>query len=76
MKRDVSSPIHASGVVFVVGSDKTGRQAARAAVEQLDAANARIIGSVLNRVNLTRHQYYYSAYYRKEYSKYYVKNAS
>jgi hypothetical protein len=29
----------------------------------------------LNRVNLTRHQYYYSAYYRKEYSKYYVSNA-
>jgi exopolysaccharide transport family protein len=66
----------AAGVVFVVGSDKTSRQAARAAVEQLDAANARIIGSVLNRVNLTRHQYYYSAYYRKEYSKYYVSNAS
>jgi capsular exopolysaccharide synthesis family protein len=67
---------HASGVVFVVGSDKTGRQAARTAVEQLDATNARIIGSVLNRVNLARHQYYYSSYYRKEYSKYYVKNAS
>jgi capsular exopolysaccharide synthesis family protein len=67
---------HASGVVFVVGSDKTTRQAARAAVEQLDAANARIIGSVLNRVNLSRHQYYYSSYYRKEYSKYYVSNAS
>ena len=66
---------HASGVVFVVGSDKTSRQAARAAVEQLDAANARIIGSVLNRVNLARHQYYYSSYYRKEYSKYYVSNA-
>ena len=67
---------HASGVVFVVGSDKTSRQAARTAVEQLDAANARIIGSVLNRVNLSRHQYYYSAYYRKEYSKYYVSSAS
>lgn len=67
---------HASGVVFVVGSDKTSRQAARAAVEQLDASNARIIGSVLNRVNLARHQYYYSSYYRKEYSKYYVSNAS
>jgi succinoglycan biosynthesis transport protein ExoP len=65
----------ASGVVFVVGSDKTSRQAARAAVEQLDAANARIIGSVLNRVNLARHQYYYSSYYRKEYSKYYVSHA-
>src|SRR5262249_13263010 len=59
---------HASGVVFVVGSDKTTKQAARAAVEQLDSASARIIGSVLNRVNLARHQYYYSSYYRKEYS--------
>ncbi len=67
---------HASGVVFVVGSDKTSRQAARTAVEQLDAANAHIIGSVLNRVNLSRHPYYYSAYYRKEYSKYYVSSAS
>jgi capsular exopolysaccharide synthesis family protein len=67
---------NASGVVFVVGSDKTTKQAARAAVEQLDSANARIIGSVLNRVNLARHQYYYSSYYRKEYSKYYVSNAS
>ena len=30
----------ASGVVFVVGADKTSRQAARAAIEQLDAASA------------------------------------
>ena len=30
------------------------------------------IGSVLNRVDLVRNPYYYSAYYRKEYSRYYV----
>jgi capsular exopolysaccharide synthesis family protein len=66
----------ASGVVFVVGSDKTSRQAARAAVEQLAAANAHIVGSVLNRVDLIKHPYYYAAYYRKEYSRYYVGNAS
>jgi len=66
----------ASGVVFVVGSDKTSRQAARAAIEQLDAAHAHLIGSVLNRVDLIRHPYYYASYYRKEYAKYYVSNAS
>ena len=66
----------ASGVVFVVGADKTSKHAARVAVEQLDSANAHIVGSVLNRVDLVRNPYYYSSYYRKEYAKYYVKNAS
>jgi Mrp family chromosome partitioning ATPase len=63
-------------VVFVVSSDKTSRQAARAAVEQLTSANAHIVGLVLNRVDLIRHPYYYASYYRKEYAKYYVSNAS
>ena len=62
----------ATGVVFVVGADHTSRHAARAAVEQLDAASAHLIGAVLNRVDLVRNPYYYSAYYRKEYSRYYL----
>jgi capsular exopolysaccharide synthesis family protein len=66
----------ASGVIFVVGSDKTSRHAARAAVDQLNSANAHIVGLVLNRVDLIRHPYYYASYYRKEYAKYYVSNAS
>ncbi|HEY0873590.1 MAG TPA: polysaccharide biosynthesis tyrosine autokinase [Vicinamibacterales bacterium] len=61
-----------SGVVFVVRADHTSRQAVRAAVEQLEAANAHLTGSVLNSVDLVRNPYYYSAYYRKEYSRYYV----
>ncbi|HTK29886.1 MAG TPA: polysaccharide biosynthesis tyrosine autokinase [Vicinamibacterales bacterium] len=65
-----------SGVVFVVGSDKTSRQAARAAVEQLLAANAHIVGSVLNKVDLIKHPYYYAAYYRKEYARYYVSSST
>ncbi len=70
---DASIVAHqASGVVFVVGADKTNKHSARAAVEQLDAANAHIVGAILNRVDLKRHPYYYSSYYRKEYSKYYV----
>ena len=62
----------ASGVVFVVGADNTSRQAARSAIEQLDAASAHVVGSVLNKVDLVRNPYYYSAYYRKDYARYYV----
>lgn len=62
----------ASGVVFVVSAEKTSRHAARAALEQLNAANAHVVGSVLNRVDLVRNPYYYQGYYRKEYAKYYV----
>jgi capsular exopolysaccharide synthesis family protein len=66
----------ATGVVFVVGADQTSRHAARTAVEQLDAANARLIGSVLNKANVLGNPYYYSSYYRKDYARYYVKSAS
>jgi succinoglycan biosynthesis transport protein ExoP len=62
----------ASGVVFVVGADQTSRQAARAALEQLQAVQAHVVGAVLNRVDLEKNPYYYSAYYRKEYSRYYA----
>jgi capsular exopolysaccharide synthesis family protein len=63
-----------SAVVFVTAADHTSRQSAHAAVEQLDAASAHVIGSVLNRADIIRNPYYYAAYYRKEYSKYYIKN--
>jgi capsular exopolysaccharide synthesis family protein len=63
----------ATGVVFVVGADQTSRQTAKAAVEQLHAVGAHIIGGVLNRADVQRNPYYYSAYYRKEYSRYYAK---
>ena len=61
-----------SGVVFVVGADQTSRHAAKAAIEQLQAVQAHIIGAVLNRVDLEHNPYYYSTYYRKEYSRYYA----
>jgi Mrp family chromosome partitioning ATPase len=57
----------------VVGADQTTRQTAKAAIEQLQSIGARIIGAVLNRADVQRNPYYYSAYYRKEYSRYYVK---
>jgi capsular exopolysaccharide synthesis family protein len=66
----------ASGVVFVVRADHTNRHAVRAAAEQLEAANAHLLGSVLNGVDLIRNPYYYSAYYRKDYARYYVSTAA
>jgi len=61
----------ASGVVFVVGAEMTSRQAAKAAIEQLQNGRPRFLGAVLNRVELERNAYYYSGYYRREYAVYY-----
>jgi capsular exopolysaccharide synthesis family protein len=61
----------ATGVLFVVGAEMTSRYAAQQAVEQLGQAHARFIGAVLNRVDLQHNAYYYSQYYRREYSDYY-----
>src|SRR5207244_4040306 len=62
----------ASGVLFVVGAERVTRPAARRAIEQLEAAQARFAGAVLSRVDLQRHAYYYSHYYRHKYADYYV----
>jgi hypothetical protein len=51
----------------------TSRRNAIAAVEHLQAARAKFIGAVLNRVDLKRHSYYYSPYYRKDYTQAYHK---
>src|SRR5262245_46126889 len=61
------------GVLFVVGAEMTSIGAARSALEQLERARARMLGAVLNRVDLQHNAYYYSAYYKREYSDYYVK---
>ena len=61
----------ASHVVFVVDAEATSRQAAASGLERLSQAGASIVGVVLNKVNLERHPYYYSAYYRPSYRQYY-----
>ena len=65
----------ADGVLFVVGSEMTSRSVAQTAVEQLVNADARLVGAVLNRVDLEHNGYYYSQYYRREYGHYYIKTA-
>jgi len=64
-----------SGVLFVVGCEQTSRYTASAAIEQLERAKGRLLGGVLNRVDLEHHSYYYSHYYRREYSNYYHANS-
>ena len=66
----------ATGVVFVVGADQTSRHAARTAVEQLETASANVVGAVLNRADTRRNPHYYSSYYRKAYSRYYLKSGT
>lgn len=54
-----------AGVVFVVSADRTPRRAAQAAVDRLEAVGARFVGSVINRVDPSRHgsSYYPSSSY-------------
>jgi capsular exopolysaccharide synthesis family protein len=66
----------ASGVLFVIAADVTSRQAAQTALDQLEHAHAKFLGAVLNRVDIERHSYYYSRYYRKEYTSYYTAAAN
>jgi capsular exopolysaccharide synthesis family protein len=66
----------ATGVLFVIAADVTSRQAAQTALDQLQNARARFLGAVLNRVDVERDAYYYSRYYRKDYTNYYSAAAS
>jgi capsular exopolysaccharide synthesis family protein len=63
-----------TGVVFVIGAEMTNRYAAQRAISQLSRGSARFLGAVLNRVDLKHHGYYYSQYYRSEYSDYYQRS--
>jgi succinoglycan biosynthesis transport protein ExoP len=67
---------NATGVLFVIGAEMTPKRNAMAAIEQLVAARAKFIGAVLNRVNVTRHSYYYSPYYRRDYTQAYERAQS
>ena len=62
----------ASGVLFVTAADVTNRPAAVRAIEQLAAAQANLIGAVLNRADVERNAYFYAPYYRNEYQNYYT----
>jgi capsular exopolysaccharide synthesis family protein len=62
----------AGGVLFVVAAEQATGPAAVNALDQLDAAQARFLGAVLNKVNFERNAFYYADYYRREYREYYT----
>jgi capsular exopolysaccharide synthesis family protein len=64
-----------TGVLFVVGAEMTSRHAAKRALDQLEQAQAKFVGGVLNRVDLRHNAYYYSQYYKREYATYYQSQA-
>ncbi len=56
----------ADGTVLVLKSGFTDSSAAAEVVEQLKKAKARILGAVLNNVELSSEEYYYSDYYYRD----------
>jgi succinoglycan biosynthesis transport protein ExoP len=61
----------ASGVAFVVRSEMTPQRHVKRALEILMTGQPRLLGLVLNGVDLERNKYYYSRYYGYEHSQYY-----
>ena len=69
----VTNPIVLSnkvdGVIIVISPGKTKKDALRAALTQLERAEARVIGVVVNQIgrkNSQYYQYYYSQSYYKD----------
>jgi succinoglycan biosynthesis transport protein ExoP len=58
--------------LFVVAADSTTVASASAALDQLRAAEAKILGVVLNRADLEHSAYYYWPYHQSQYSQYYA----
>ena len=64
------------GVVLVIGAEVSGRPAIQRAVDQIQGVGGKIIGVVLNKVDLERNSYYYSQYYGEYYRSYYAEGAT
>jgi capsular exopolysaccharide synthesis family protein len=64
------------GVVLVIGAEVSGRPHIQRAVDQVASVGGKIIGVVLNKVDLERNSYYYSQYYGEYYRSYYAEGAA
>jgi capsular exopolysaccharide synthesis family protein len=59
----------ADGTVFIVKAGKTTYKLLNSAIEELNKANAKILGLVFNEIKAVRGEYYYMDYYRyRDYS--------
>jgi capsular exopolysaccharide synthesis family protein len=60
------------GVVLVLAAEATTRPSIQRSMDQLTSVGGRIVGAVLNKVDLRRNSYYYSHYYGEYYRSYYA----
>jgi len=60
------------GLVLVVSAESTARHAALRAADQIRSVNGKVLGVILNRVDLQRNAYYYGHYYGEYYRTYYA----
>jgi capsular exopolysaccharide synthesis family protein len=65
-----------AGVVFVLGADMTRRRIAERAVETMMTSGPRVLGVVLNRVDVERNKFYYARFYGYQYKSYYGRPAA
>jgi capsular exopolysaccharide synthesis family protein len=63
---------HADGVVLVVWAEVCTRPAVQRAVDQVTRVGGKVVGVVLNKVDLGRNSYYYSQHYGEYYRSYYA----
>jgi polysaccharide biosynthesis transport protein len=64
------------GVILVIGAEVSGRPTIQRAVDQIQGVGGKIVGVVLNKVDLERNSYYYSQYYGEYYRSYYAEGAT
>jgi succinoglycan biosynthesis transport protein ExoP len=64
------------GIVLVVAAESSGRPAVHRAIDQILSVGGKIMGVVLNKVDLERNAYYYGQYYGEYYRSYYAEGAS
>lgn len=55
------------GVILVIKAGATGRHILRRGIKQLEDVQAKVIGAVLNQIDLKNSTYYYSKYYTSNY---------
>jgi capsular exopolysaccharide synthesis family protein len=64
------------GVVLVLAAEVATKPAVMRAIEQVQSVGGKMLGVVLNKVDLERNSYYYSQYYGEYYRSYYAEGAS
>jgi capsular exopolysaccharide synthesis family protein len=64
------------GVVLVLAAEVATKPAVMRAIDQVQGVGGKVLGVVLNKVNLERNSYYYSQYYGEYYRNYYAEGAT